>query len=265
VHVTAIPPPPRRIRRVRNRFARAFAIVCYAFTAAATLAAGLALANEIAWRFIGHDLTAALTSLHERPNSDGGYNRVAHYSYSPGPGHAPRSDSARLEHAHFRNLQQPFMKTTIPDDITFPPDRPGALPVRAYTLGPIAYGRPVQHEYHDFFMLIPLLALLLGVPIWIVLHRGVVERERGRKYLYKNGVAVLGTITARREEHTDESTYTLADYAYAAGDGPHAGTIWVRTTADWEHAQPGQTVTVLYDPKDPGHSTIYEYGMFRAA
>jgi hypothetical protein len=262
--VTTLPPPPRRIRRVRNRFARAFALSCYALTIVATVASGVALANELAWRFMGHDVTADLTSLHERPDGDGGYTRVAKYTYTPGPGHAPRADSARLEHAHFRELQEPFMKTTIPDDVVFPPDKPGALPVRAYTLGPIVYGRPVHHEYHFFFLLIPLLVLVMGVPIWFVLHSGVILRERGRKHIYIHGIAVPGTITARREENQEDAMYTMADYAFKAEGRARTGTIWVRTTADWEHAQPGQAVTILYDPADPAHSTVYEYGNFRA-
>lgn len=131
-----LPPPPRRVRRPLT-VGRTFGWVLLLSFVVATVGAELALLNELAYRFLGRDISAAVTSLHEHPDGDGGYRRVANYTFAPAPGHAPRSDSARIDHQLFRELQKPFMTDTIPDEMTFPLDKPGALAVRVYTLGPI--------------------------------------------------------------------------------------------------------------------------------
>ena len=261
-----LPPPPRRVRRSFT-FGRTFGWVFLLTFFFGSVGAGLALLNELAYRFLGRDVSAAVTSLHEHPDGDGGYKRVAHYTYTPGPGHAPRMESARIDHRVFRELQKPFMIDTIPDDIRFPADKPGVLAVRVYTLGPIVYGRPVEHEHGSLFLLIPALVLLVCLPTTYLAYRGLITRGRQRRWLTENGMAVAGKITARRQEANEDTMVWLADYEFtpAGAEGLAGGTIWLRTDAAYEHAVPGQTVTVIYDPGDLGRSTIYEYGEFRVA
>lgn len=266
--MTTLPPPPRRVRLLPGpALVRGFAWTCYWATVLATLAGLLAVANELLLRAIGRDVTVAVTSLHERPDGDGGYRRVARYTFAPGPGHAPRSDSARIDHRVFRELQKPFMIGTIPDDVTFPPDKPGALTVRAYAMGPISYGRPVDHEFHWFFVWIPVAFLPICLLLTFILHRGVVVGGRERRRLFTHGVAVPGTVTERRLLSSGETDTWVADYTYApaGADEPIVTAMALYGTRAYEAAVPGRAVTVMYDPGEPGHSTIYECGGYRAA
>jgi hypothetical protein len=258
------PPPPRIVRRGFS-VGRTFGWVFLLTFLLGTVGAGLALLNELAYRFLGHDVSAAVTSLHEHPDGDGGYKRIAHYTYTPGPGHAARMESARIDHRVFRELQKPFMIDTIPDDVTFPADRPGVLAVRVYTLGPIVYGRPVEHEHGLLFWLIPVLVLIVSIPTTYLAYQGLIVRGRKRRWLTENGVAVAGTITARRQEANEDAMVWLADYEFRPEGAKKlaGGSIWLRSEKAYEHAQPGARVTVIYDPGDVGRSTVYEYGEFR--
>lgn len=263
--MTTLPPPPRRVRR-KVTVGWIVGWVSYLACWLGALGLGLALANELAYRFLGHDVTAAVTSLHEHPDGDGGFARVARYTYTPGPGRAPRADHARLDGRVFRELQLSLGKG-MPDDISFPPDKPGALAVRAYTLGPIAYGRPVEHQFHDFFIIVPAGFFPIFALLTFVIHRGLIVRGRERRRIFVHGVAVPGTIVGQREDHSGDQSVVLADYTYTPANAaePISAAHWIRTRFASGHATPGQTVTVLYDPADPTDCTIYEYGEFRVA
>ena len=166
----------------------------------------------------------------------------------------------------FRELQL-SLGQGMPDDISFPPDKPGALAVRVYTLGPIDYGRPVEHQHHDLFLIIPAAFFPVFGLLTFVFHRGVVVRGRERRRLFVHGVAVPGTILGQREDHSGDTSALLADYTFIpAGAAQRVeAAFWLRSTAAADHATPGQAVTVLYDLADPADCTIYEYGEFRAA
>jgi hypothetical protein len=167
----------------------------------------------------------------------------------------------------FRELQLSLGRG-MPDDVTFPADRPGALAVRAYTLGPIAYGRPVKHEHHDFFLIVPVAFCPVAGMLTLVFHRGVVVRGRERRRIFENGVAVPGTIIGQREDHGGDTSALLADYTFTparAAAAPRTAAHWLGTRAATAHAIPGQRLTILYDLADPADSTIYEYGEFRVA
>lgn len=90
-------------------------------------------------------------------------------------------------------------------------------------------------------------------------------REPKRRYgLVKNGVAVEGTIVDKMimsRESTDE--YEL-HYRYNVGGSP----IWDKVTvseANFEETSIGQSITVLYDGKDPKENLVYELSYFEVA
>lgn len=268
--MTPFPPPPRRVRlKFPAVLRRGFAWACHWATVLATLAVALALANELLLRTIGHDVKAAVTSLHERPDGNGAFNHVVRYTFTPGPGHAPRAGSGRIDGGLFRELQLPFRRAgmAVPDDFTLPPDRLAVIPVRAYALGPIVYHRPPSHPFDHWFWIMPTAFLPVGLLLTFVLHRGVVVAGRKRRRLFTHGVGVPGTITDRRLISGTETDSWVADYAYtpAGGTAPTTSTMMLHGTAMYEGAVPGREVTVLYDPAGPETSTVYELGIYRIA
>jgi hypothetical protein len=264
--VIQVPPPPRRIYRALNlTILKGLGWLFFIAITLATLVLVLMLANELALKYLGQDVTASVTSIHEHPNSGGTYDRIAKYTYAPAAGLPPRADSAPLNWGAFSELAKPFYSAAgTPKDMIYPPDRPGQLAVRTYTLGPITFGRPVEREHGFLFMLVPAIFVPLGLIFVIVLYYKVVVVSRRYRRLYTHGVAVPGTITDRQMHGDSDGVDWAVAYAFtpAGSDQPIGGSILVRS-GDYEAAVPGQEVTVLYDPTNPRKNTVCEYGGYR--
>jgi hypothetical protein len=264
--VIQVPPPPRRIYRPLNlTILKGLGWLFFIVIIAATLVLILMLANEMALKFAGQDVTASVTSLHEHPNGGGTYDRIAKYTYTPVPGQPPRADSAPLNWGAFSELSKPFFTAEgRPTDMTFPPDRPGKLVLRAYALGPIAFARPVERENGFLFLLVPAIFVPLGLIFVLVLYYKVVVVSRRYRRLYTHGVAVPGVITDRRQHGDSDGVDWAIAYAFtpAGADGPIGGSMLVRS-GDYARAVPGSEVTVLYDPTNPQKNTVCEYGGYR--
>src|SRR4051812_46669204 len=106
--VVNLPPPPRRIRPTYPKpILRLIGRLLVFAVFLVTLFFTLALAAELALRYLGHEVTASVASIHEKPG-DKNYIRTARYTYTL-PGGPPRSDESRISYDAFRKLREPFL------------------------------------------------------------------------------------------------------------------------------------------------------------
>ncbi len=116
-----------------------------------------------------------------------------------------------------------------------------------------------------------LLALLGNVALWFLFRLCLREPLRQRA-LVREGVATEGAIVrkeGRRRAWAVQFAYRAPRYgADAAGGAPAADKEWqVRMRVGWpdyEAAQVGDAVTVLYDPRQPSRSLIYQFADYEA-
>jgi hypothetical protein len=265
-----LPPPPRAARPTRPRpLLKAIARLILAAAVAATLFAAAALFNEAALKWLGHDATATVRSLHEHRNAFNTLDRVAHYTYTS-PGRPARDDHSRVNWADFTRISMPFIKAGHrPDDMAFPPDARPPLAVRAYALGPLAYSRAAEHQWGMLVWLLPAIILPEAVFVSTVLYVVTVVRPRRQRRLYTDGLAVPGTITHKSTQsgkggNVRYTVYSL-HYAFtpAGATTPVTGHVNVPTAAEHDAVAVGRPVTVLHHPTKPSRNTLYEYGGYR--
>lgn len=260
-----LPPPPRRIARIKSRFiSRALArIVCFTVFAL-TLALTAALINELLLKWAGHDVMASVSSIHERHAFTGGYEHVAYYTYV-GPGDARHADHTRVSWDVWHRLTRPRVTFEgLPDDIHFPPDAPASLAVRAYELGPMRYSRAVEHAWGWALLVVPAVLAPAGLLLSFTLYLAAFVRPRRHRRLYTHGTPITGRITHKNRMRSRYGYLHGVRYTYTPRPAapPIAGGMLV-CEKDFEAAAPDQPVTILFDPVKPERSTIYEYGGFR--
>ena len=86
---------------------------------------------------------------------------------------------------------------------------------------------------------------------------------RSRFLLYTTGTPTVGRITGKRLKEYSESEDCILEYEYSpAGVArPERGQVKTRR-ADWDAAQVGDALTVLYDAQRPALSVAYRYGEY---
>lgn len=76
--------------------------------------------------------------------------------------------------------------------------------------------------------------------------------------LVRDGTAVAGTVVGKRKRTTGKSRGYDIVYQFTTAEGTAESAVqWVSNTAGNGYSE-GQAVTVLYDPRRPSRSTIYE-------
>lgn len=262
--VVNLPPPPRQIRPTYPKPLLRFIgrlLVFAVFLVA--LFFTVALAAELALRFLGHEVIARVASIHEKAG-DKTYIRTARYSYIL-PGGPLRSDVSRISYDAFRRLREPFLDAgKVADDMIFPDTHPGQLAVRVYSLGPLVYSRPVEHEWGGVLLLIPALFAPVTGFLFFALYLAIIIRPRRYRRIFSHGIAVPGTIIDRYEDPATDSFYYAVKFAYIpeGETEPRVGEQALAGPKVFETATIKQEVTVLYDPDNPKKSALYEYGGF---
>ena len=111
-------------------------------------------------------------------------------------------------------------------------------------------------DYLDTFLIISFFFVLAVAWLWFAAHDVLIETPR-RRALVKHGVAVLGTVTAKRPA-ADKKESDRLTYAYHRPDGTTART---RTefvpAAFYNQYEVGQHVVVIYSPRKPEQPTLY--------
>lgn len=110
-------------------------------------------------------------------------------------------------------------------------------------------------------------AIGLNVLAFKLFRRELLRRRQVRR-LVSEGRPVVGQITS---SDIDKSAWTndayVVKYEFAATDAaaaaPHRDSVPIRRR-DYERTQKGQDVIVLYDPRHPSHSILYEFCDYRA-
>jgi len=262
--VVNLPPPPRRIRPTYPKPILRFIgrlLVLSVFLV--TLFFTVALVAELALRFLGHEVSAAVSSIHERAGKKN-YVRTARYTYAV-PGGALRSDESRISYDAFRTLREPFLDAgKVADDMIFPESQPGQLAVRVYSLGPLVYSRPVEHEWGGVLLLIPALFAPATGFLFFALYLAIIIRPRRYRRIFSHGIAVPGRIFDRYEDPSTDGCYYAVKFAYIPeGEAePRVGEQPLPGPKEFKAAEIDQEVTVLYDPDNPKKSALYEYGGF---
>jgi len=260
-----IPQPPRQIQLVHPRpVLGAIGWVLVYLVFALTALIPFALAHELFFVLVSQQVTAEVTSLHERPNSSGTYDRVAHYKYAL-PGRAPRADQSLVTWSEFRRMSEPFIFSGHrPDDMIFNAELRASLPVRAYELGPIAHSRAVGHPWSGLFLLIPSLLSGIFVLLSIALYRAAFIVRPRRRRLYTDGAAVSGQIIGWTERRTNRGFSYVVHYDFTpAGSAQPIRGSSALIGIGIKQVAVGQAVTVLHDPDNPNRNIAYEFGGYR--
>jgi len=110
---------------------------------------------------------------------------------------------------------------------------------------------------------------LLTTIFWNIVVLGLVWQffiEPYRQWqLVRNGTPVVGRITARQITGQGRNTAYIIAYEYAADDAPAlTGEMRLRKE-DWDVVHTNVPVTVLYEPRQPQRSLIYQYGPYVAS
>jgi len=99
------------------------------------------------------------------------------------------------------------------------------------------------------------IAGLLVSGVSALLMRRILRWRQHRLHLLRNGVATIGTILHKKSNADDSLRYYL-HYGYAA-DGIPQEREEQCSPEQWKTLEVGQSVTVLYDPKQPAESGLY--------
>jgi len=223
----------------------------------------LALIGELALRVLGEEVTASVTSIHEKPDGKV-YSRSAHYTYTV-PGQPQRSDQSRISYDAFRKLREPFLEAgAVSDDMTFPAGAPGKLAVRAFAFGPVVFSRAVEHEYATMVLVISAIFAPVSAFFFYALYLAIVIRPRRYRRIFSNGIAVPGTIVAKYQDEASDSYYFAIKFSFTPvdGSGPLVVEAAIPGQKEYKEIQEGDEVTVLYDPDHPRRASTYEYGGF---
>ena len=104
-----------------------------------------------------------------------------------------------------------------------------------------------------------------GMLLSFTLYLAAIVRPRQQRELYVSGTAVEGITTDKNRMTTKGGYVYILRYTFTPakqGMTPYS-TSMMLAREEFEAAQPGQAVTILYDPMKPKRSTIYEYGGYR--
>ncbi len=237
----------------------------FAGSVGATLFSVGAATNELALRWLGDDVTAAVSSIYERPDSVGGYNRIARYTYTL-PGDSPRGGTSEMAWSEWHRLTMPLVTAAgRPEQVTFPSHAPAELVVRAYAIGPLAYSRAVEHDLGKLYLAVSALSVATFGFLAFAVYLTVRIRPRRRLRIVTHGVAVAGTVLSRRASHSKHGSQYYVRYTFVPAGAANSiiTTTWVPSEVEHDAAIPGTAVTVLHDADKPKRSTIYEYSGFR--
>lgn len=262
--VINLPPPPRGIRPTHSKPGLRFIGRLLVFAVfLVTLFFTLALAAELALRYLGSEVTAAVSSIHEKPG-DKNYIRTARYTYTL-PASPPRSDESRISYDAFRKLREPFLNADqVADDMVFPKTQQGQFVIRVFSLGSFVYSRPVEHEWAGALLLIPALFAPVTGFLLFALYLAIIIRPHRYRRIFSHGIAVPGVIIDRYEDPATDSFYYAVKFAYTpeGETEPRVGEQPLPGPKEFKAATIDQQVTVLYDPENPKQSALYEYGGF---
>jgi hypothetical protein len=259
-----LPPPPRRIRPTHSKRGLRFIgrlLVLAVFLV--TLAFTLALASELALRFLGNPTIADVASIHERPNGSS-YAHWARYTYTAS-GQPPHTDESRINYDAFRKLREPFLDAgTVSNEMIYPPKAPGKLAVYSYAFGPLIYSRAIEHEWGPTVLVISAIFAPACAFLLYALYLAIIIRPRRYRRIFSHGIEVPGTIVDTYEDQATDSYYYAIRFAYTplGEDKPRICESPLPGPKEFKTATIGQQVTALYDPKNPRKAATYEYGGF---
>jgi hypothetical protein len=235
-----LPPPPRRARLRPRAAVRVWAarLATLPLVAAAAWFVALLLADPLT-RVAGGETMGQVTDVRPSAREHDGHHFDITFTYAA-PGGVRRTGSGHLEGA---GLYPPVVGRSVP--ILTPPPLPFCRPLLkdedASLIG-LVCGGLVAVAWCG-------LVVAFSTIAWI----GPTLAARG----VRDGVAVVGTVTAKRALRTKRSVRLEVAYQYA-GNGQLLSGVADVPLALFDRLEVGAAVTVLHPPAEPGRSVLYE-------
>jgi hypothetical protein len=215
----------------------------------------LAMPLSVVWAAFGTDHQARVERTWTTRRSKGGYTYRVAYAYPLGPGGAVRHDEAVVSARTYRTLTAHRPKGGPP--ATLRVRSIGSAPPLMYD-GVIEAGGSPWSKVGMVWFFATFWNGVLSVFVYIL----YLAPRRVRR-LYRSGIPVAGRIVSKRDWRGGKSTAYYVRYAFENPDaGPCEREMNV-SPRSYQLATPGDAVTILYDPRKPKRSVIYELGPHR--
>ena len=204
---------------------------------------------RLLWWFAGTDIPGVVTGAKITHSTKRGTHYVLKYQYQVAG--QTKSGSGNVERAVYDRFQ-PLNQVD-----------PG-ITLRYFAIGPLEHeGICEGTSFGNELGLLAFLALFWDALVGMMAHQLWVKPLQ-RRWLYQHGAATTGKLLSKRLRAGKSRSYYLKyEFKDAVMGRPFIveTKVWKRT--DWELANEGQAVTVLYAPDNPKRSTVYEFGGYK--
>lgn len=248
------PPPPRTVRGGPGCAIWGVRVFILPHMAVGVVMIGLLLMT-LAVALFGTDVPATLTNIHTSHSRKGG--TIYHVGYTYRFAGRDYTNSGTVGAQTYSQLKRASAEDAPP----------ATLRVRHFELGPIHY-QVLTEEHSAWNSVVPLLCFVLfwhGILSVFVYLVWVSPIRTAR--LIRHGEAAPGAIVKVRESRGNKSTSYYATFRF---NDPATGTEIQREMrlpgrAQYDLAQPGVAVTVLFDPRKPRRALVYEFSGYRVS
>jgi Protein of unknown function (DUF3592) len=214
----------------------------------------VAMPGSVIWAAFGTDHVARVQRVWTTRTSKGGTSYHADYIYDL-PGGQRRTKDAGISAASYERLNRAAAggRAASAGD--------GTIRVRSIGAPPIFYDHVVESGGGGPWGVVGsiwLFGLFWNGVLSVFVHLAYIGPWRVRR-LYRSGTPVEGRVISKRVSRGKSTAYYVR-YAYQTADGDNFDREMTTSREHYEVASHGASVTVLYDPRKPRRSVVYEYG-----